>query len=112
MSWLSDFFSGGKNPADAAMPYLNQIPGMEKQYYDPFINRGNEAANTLTPQFNQMSSDPAQFLEGLMGKYQPSRSYRPNAHSDECSSAIPRRPAVCAVVWVILKMNRVFLMRY
>ena len=21
MSWLSDFFSGGKNPADAAMPY-------------------------------------------------------------------------------------------
>lgn len=76
MSWLSDFFKGGKNPADAAMPYLNQIPGMEKQYYDPFINRGNEAANTLTPQFNQMSSDPAQFLEGLMGKYAPSRAYQ------------------------------------
>jgi hypothetical protein len=76
MSWLSDFFSGGKNPADAAMPYLNQIPGMEKKYYDPFINRGNEASNTLNPQFNQMSGDPAQFLEGLMGKYEPSRSYQ------------------------------------
>ena len=40
MSWLSDFFKGGKNPADSAMPFLNQIPGMEKQYYDPFINYG------------------------------------------------------------------------
>jgi phage-related minor tail protein len=76
MSWLSDFFKGGKNPADAAMPYLNQIPGMEKQYYDPFINYGKEAANTLTPQFNQMSQDPAAFLESIMSKYQPSRAYQ------------------------------------
>lgn len=76
MSWLSDFFKGGKNPADAAMPYLNQIPGMEKQYYDPFINMGKEATNTLNPQFNQMSGNPAEFLEGLMEKYQPSRSYQ------------------------------------
>jgi len=76
MSWLSDFLKGGKNPADAAMPYLNQIPGMEKQYYDPFINYGKEAATTLTPQFNQMSQDPAAFLESIMSKYQPSRTYQ------------------------------------
>jgi len=76
MSWLSDFFKGGKNPADSAMPYLNQIPGMEKQYYDPFINQGREAGNTLSPQFNQMSSNPADFLESIMSKYQPSRSYQ------------------------------------
>src|ERR1700733_2066781 len=76
MSWLSDFFKGGKNPADAAMPYLNQIPGMEKQYYDPFINQGREAGNTLAPQFNQISQDPAAFLESIMGKYQPHRPYQ------------------------------------
>lgn len=76
MSWLSDFFKGGKNPADAAMPYLNQIPGMEKGYYDPYINRGNEAANRLTPQFNQMTQDPAAFLENIMKGYQPSKSYQ------------------------------------
>lgn len=76
MSWLSDFFKGGKNPADAAMPYINQIPGMEKGYYDPYINRGNEASNTLSPQFNQMGTDPAAFLEKLMGKYEPSRGYQ------------------------------------
>lgn len=76
MSWLSDFFKGGKNPADSAMPFLNQIPGMEKQYYDPFINYGKEAASTLAPQFNQMSTNPADFLEGLMNKYEPSRAYQ------------------------------------
>ncbi len=76
MSWLSDFFKGGKNPADAAMPYLNQIPGMEKQYYDPFINYGKEAGNTLAPQFNQMSTNPAEFLEGLLKHYEPSRAYQ------------------------------------
>lgn len=76
MSWLSDFFKGGKNPADAAMPYLNQIPGMEKGYYDPYIQHGNEAYNIMNPQFSQMGSDPAAFLEQLMGKYQPSRGYQ------------------------------------
>ena len=76
MSWLTDFFKGGKNPADAAMPYLNQIPGMEKSYYDPYISRGNQAANVLTPQFNQMTQDPAAFLEGIMKNYTPSKSYQ------------------------------------
>jgi hypothetical protein len=76
MSWLSDFFKGGKNPADAAMPYLNQIPGMEKSYLEPYIGRGNEASNVLTPEFNQMSQDPAAFLENIMKSYEPSRAYQ------------------------------------
>ena len=76
MSWLSDFFSGGKNPADAAMPYLNQIPGMAKGYYEPYINKGNEAYNIFNPELNQMTSDPAAFLEKLMKGYEPSRGYQ------------------------------------
>jgi len=76
MSWLSDFFKGGKNPADAAMPYLNQIPGMEHQAYDPYISHGNEAYNTLNPEYTQMGKDPAAFLEGIMKNYQPSKSYQ------------------------------------
>ena len=76
MSWLSDFFSGGKNPADSAMPYLNQIPGMEHKAYDPYIQRGNEASNTINPEFNQMGTDPAAFLEKLMKGYAPSRGYQ------------------------------------
>ena len=76
MSWLSDFFSGGKNPADAAMPYLNQIPGMEKGYYDPYIQHGNEAYNTFNPKLTGMTNDPAAFLEQLMKGYEPSRGYQ------------------------------------
>lgn len=76
MSWLSDFFKGGKNPADAAMPYLNQIPGMEKSYLEPYISRGNEASNILAPQFTQMTQNPAAFLENIMKGYEPSRSYK------------------------------------
>ena len=76
MSWLSDFFKGGKNPADAAMQYLNQVPGVEKQYYDPFINYGKQAAATLTPQYNQMTTNPSDFLEGLLRHYEPSRAYQ------------------------------------
>jgi hypothetical protein len=76
MSWLSDFFKGGKNPADAAMPYLNQIPGMEKGYYDPYIQQGNQASNTLNPQLQQMGGDPTAFLEKIMKGYEPSKAYQ------------------------------------
>jgi hypothetical protein len=76
MSWLSDFFKGGKNPADAAMPYLDKIPGMAHQAYDPYISHGNEAYNTLNPEFTQMGKDPAAFLENIMKGYEPSKSYQ------------------------------------
>ena len=33
MSWLSSIFGGGKsNPANAAQPYLNQIPGLDRDW--------------------------------------------------------------------------------
>lgn len=76
MSWLSDFFSGGKNPADAAMPYLNEIPGMEKKYYEPYIEHGNEAYNTINPEFSGMAKDPVAFLEQIMKGYEPSKAYQ------------------------------------
>lgn len=76
MSWLSDFFNGGKNPADAAMPYLNQIAPTVKGYYDPYIGYGKEAYNALNPSITQMGKDPTAFLENIMSKYEPSRAYK------------------------------------
>lgn len=76
MSWLSDFFSGGKNPADAAMPYLDKIPGMEHQAYDPYIGYGKDAASILNPEYAAMGKDPVAFLENIMKGYQPSKSYQ------------------------------------
>jgi hypothetical protein len=46
MGFFSSIFGnsgGGKNPADAARPYLEQIPGTMKPYYNPYINTGREA---------------------------------------------------------------------
>ena len=80
MGFLSDIFGGGgskkNNPANAAMPYLNQIPDMEKGYYNPFINRGNDAYNQFNPVLNNMTTDPAGFLESMMKGYEPSRGFQ------------------------------------
>jgi|ERR1700753_2271163 len=76
MSWLSEALRGGKNPADAAMPYLNQIPPMAKQYFEPYIGYGKDAYGTMINPLNQMASDPAAFLESLMSQYEPSRAYQ------------------------------------
>lgn len=72
---LFDIFSGGTNPADAAKPYFDQIAPMEKENYNPYIQKGNQAYDATNPVLSQMSSDPAAFLEKLMRQYSSSRSY-------------------------------------
>ncbi len=76
MSWLSSLFKGGKNPADAAMPYLNQIPGVGHNAYDPYIQEGQNAYNQMQGPISQMTQDPAAFLEKIMGSYEPSKGYQ------------------------------------
>lgn len=38
----SMLFGSNKNPADAGMKYLDQIPGAVGQYYDPWIQQGQQ----------------------------------------------------------------------
>lgn len=76
MSWLSEFLQGGKNPSDAASPYLNQIGPMEQNFYKPYVQQGNQAGGILNDQYSQLTQDPAAFLEKLMQGYEPSRSYQ------------------------------------
>jgi hypothetical protein len=73
---LFSFLSGGRNPAKDAMPYLNQIPGVGKQYYNPFIEQGRQASEQLSPLYNQMTNNPSDYLNQLMGKYEPSAGYQ------------------------------------
>jgi hypothetical protein len=61
-----------RNPADAAMPYLD----MARQGYDPYVQQGQEAYGKLNPLFSQMGQDPAAYLEKLMGGYQQSPAYQ------------------------------------
>lgn len=53
------FFGGGyKNPADAAQPYLNRIPGAIGQYYNPYFQAGTGALPQLQGQYGQLLNDP------------------------------------------------------
>jgi hypothetical protein len=73
-----DLFGGGKNPANSAMQYLNQIPGMEKGYLNPFIEKGAKSGDILSDKYGSLTNDPGAFLEQLMKGYAPSKSYQMN----------------------------------
>lgn len=64
-----------KNPADAAMPYLDQIPGTIKPYYNPYINAGKGALDTLTGQYDQLVKNPSAILASIGKNYQQSPGY-------------------------------------
>lgn len=87
---LSGFGGSGQNPADAGMPYLNQIPGMAMGFLNPYTEEGREAYKKLLDQYsnisdtninqfpatyNKMAKDPTTFLNDLMRGYEPSRGY-------------------------------------
>jgi len=76
MSILSKLFGGGSNPADAASPYLNQIPGVGHNSYDPYINAGKTAGQNTQGQYESMMNDPTGFINKLMEAYKPSEGYQ------------------------------------
>lgn len=77
MSILSKMFGGGgQSPADAARQYTSQIPGVGKEYYDPFIAKGREAGDILSGEYGNLISDPNAFIDRLMGGYKPSEGYQ------------------------------------
>lgn len=75
MSILSKLF-GGQNPADAAMPYLNQIPGVGHNAYDPYITAGQTAGQNTQGQYEGLMNDPTGFINKLMESYEPSKGYQ------------------------------------
>jgi hypothetical protein len=76
MSWLDDLFGGGKNPADAAMPYLNKIPGETSKYLDPYFNAGTGALTDLTKQYGSLTGNPGDVINKIGGSYQQSPGYQ------------------------------------
>lgn len=76
MSWLSSLFGGGKNPADSAMPYLNQIPGQTLPYMQPYFNAGTQALNPLQDQYSHLLGDPGSFMNKMGESYQQSPGFK------------------------------------
>lgn len=59
------------DPQGDANKYMNQIPGIGKQYYNPFIDRGNRAGNVLEGEYGKMMN-PTSFMDDIMKHYQMS----------------------------------------
>lgn len=76
MSWLSDFFKGGKNPADSAMPYLNQIPGQTQQYQQPYFDAGKSQLPRLQDQYSQLMNDPGGRMNKIGESFQQSPGFQ------------------------------------
>ena len=74
-AWSAGLLGGSQDPAKAANKELDKIPGMEKGYYDPFIQHGKSSYDVFNPVTSQMTSDPAGFLEKMMQSYAPSRGF-------------------------------------
>lgn len=78
MGFLSDLFGGGKknNPANSAMPYLNQIPGRTSPYMQPYIGAGNAALTELQPQYHELLNRPGEKLNAIGGSFQQSPGFQ------------------------------------
>lgn len=76
MSWLSNLFGGGKNPANAANQYLNQIPGQMSPYFNPYIGAGQGALNTLQGQYGNLLNNTGDVYNKLAGGYKESPGYQ------------------------------------
>jgi hypothetical protein len=73
--------SGLYNRAIGSMPtspegYLSQIPGVSKEYYDPFIQRGASLGDLLSDRYSQIAEDPSAYISGIMGQYQETPAYK------------------------------------
>lgn len=58
-----------EDPEANANKYIGQIPGIEKQYYNPFIQGGQEAGGILKNQYGSMVNDPTGFINNILSKY-------------------------------------------
>lgn len=75
MSILDKIFGHKSNPMDAANPYLNQIPGVVHEGYDPYVNAGREASGTTKTAYEDLMKDPQGFIDNLMKNYKTSEGY-------------------------------------
>lgn len=76
MSFLNDIFGSGSNPANAAMPYLNKIPGAVTPYYQPYVNAGNQALPQLENQYSDLINNPGAKVNQIGSNFQQSPGFQ------------------------------------
>lgn len=65
-----------KNPADSAMPYMNQITNMLPGMYNPYINAGQSQIPGLQSQFNQLVNNPGGMLNNIGQSFHQSPGFQ------------------------------------
>lgn len=73
---MNDVFGGSySNPADAAQPYLDKIPGYTDQYMQPYIDMGNTAGGIAQDQYAKWIQDPYGAYNDIYSNYNASPWY-------------------------------------
>lgn len=72
----SIFGSGSSNPANKAMPYLQQVPGTVTPYYQPYIDTGNQASSILQNQYSNLVNNPGGTLNTIGQSFNQSPGYQ------------------------------------
>lgn len=73
---LWNMFDHYQNPADSAMPYLNEMPGTLEHYLNPYIERGNRAGDIAEGQYGNLTNDPGGFLNKIGAAYHESPGFK------------------------------------
>lgn len=73
---LGNLFGGYKNPADAGMPYLNDLKNQLPGYYQDYINRGQRMGGQLEGQYGQLMNDPGNRLNQIGQGYKQSPGFQ------------------------------------
>lgn len=69
---LGSIFTGGKNPANKAMPYLQQAGDL----FQPYAQQGQQAYGQLNPIYGDMATDPTAYLQKILQAYEPSKAFQ------------------------------------
>lgn len=64
------------NPADAGMPYLNQIGSTITPYYQPYMDAGKSMIPGLEAQYGQLVNNPGAVMNHIGQSFQQSPGYQ------------------------------------
>ena len=73
---LFDSIFGTSDPSKGAMKYLNQIPDMAQNAYNPYIQAGQRQLPGLEDQYSQLMNDPGARMNQIGSGYQQSPGYQ------------------------------------
>jgi hypothetical protein len=70
------FGMGMKNPGDAGINYLNQIPNTIKPYFQPYMDAGKSMIPGLESQYSQLVNNPGLMMNQFGQGYQQSPGFK------------------------------------